>query len=48
MRWKPFLFRISVWLIAEIGLNCLGLDTMADYSEFIWDRNYLVVQSLYY
>ncbi len=35
---KKWLVRITVWLIAEILLNFLGLDNMADYSEFIFER----------
>ncbi|MBD2578695.1 hypothetical protein [Oscillatoria sp. FACHB-1406] len=36
------LFRISIWLAAEILLNFLGLDNLADYSEFIFERNVVV------
>ena len=32
--WKTLLVRITIWLVLEIGLNFLGLDSLADYSEF--------------
>ncbi|MBE9166314.1 hypothetical protein IQ238_01780 [Pleurocapsales cyanobacterium LEGE 06147] len=35
-RWKKTLIEITVWVIAEILLNLLGLDNLADYSEFIF------------
>lgn len=28
-----------IWLAAEILLNCLGMDDLADYSEFIFESN---------
>ena len=36
---KNLLFRASVWLTVEISLNLLGLDSLADYSEFVFERN---------
>lgn len=33
--------RCFLWLTLEISLNCLGLDDLADYSEFIFERNFL-------
>ena len=33
--WKEFLCKVMVWLAAEIILNCVGLDDLADYSEFV-------------
>ena len=37
--WKQNLYRVIVWLAAEIILNCVGLDDLADYSEFVFERN---------
>ncbi|MEM7727079.1 MAG: hypothetical protein AAF208_12010 [Cyanobacteria bacterium P01_A01_bin.45] len=34
-RWKKLLCDISIWLIAEIILNLMGIDDLADYSEFL-------------
>ena len=39
VKWKTLLFRASVWLTVEISLNLLGLDNLADYSEFVFERN---------
>ncbi len=36
VRWKRAAVEITVWLIAEILLNLLGLDNLADYSEFLF------------
>ncbi|MDJ0589801.1 MAG: hypothetical protein QNJ72_07365 [Pleurocapsa sp. MO_226.B13] len=37
--WKQSISRIIIWLAAEIILNCVGLDDLADYSEFVFERN---------
>ena len=39
VRWKKLLIRTTFWLVVEVSLNCLGLDDMADYSEFVFERN---------
>ena len=39
VRWKKLLIRTTFWLVAEVSLNCLGLDDIADYSEFVFERN---------
>ncbi len=41
--WKTSLLRLSIWLMAEISLNLVGLDDLADYSEFIFERNQIVL-----
>ncbi len=45
VRWKKFLLRTSVWLIAEISLSCLGMDDLADYSEFVFERNFIFLSN---
>lgn len=35
---KRSLLKIAVWLIAEIILNFIGLDDLADYSEFVLEK----------
>ena len=42
IRWKTLLTKSLIWLVAEIALNSLGLDTLADYSEFVFDKNAIV------
>ncbi len=39
IRWKKLLTSSLIWLTAEIFLNCIGLDTVADYGEFVFDKN---------
>ena len=42
-QWKKLLVKTTVWLAAEIILNLLGLDNLADYSEFIYEQEVMVV-----
>jgi len=43
IKWKKLLARVTFWLLVEISLNLLGLDNLADYSEFVFDRPEVVV-----
>jgi hypothetical protein len=36
--YKKLLVRIGIWLIAEITLNFLGVDDLADYGEFVFEN----------
>lgn len=36
---QKFLVKITFWLLAEIWLNFVGLDNIADYSEYIFECN---------
>ena len=38
-QWKKGLVRAVVWVAAEVLLNCVGIDDLADYSEFIFERH---------
>lgn len=44
IRWNKLLTNIFIWALAEITLNFIGLDTLADYSEFIFDKNTVILQ----
>ncbi len=33
------IFKIVIWLVAEILLNFVGIDDLADYSEFVFENN---------
>ncbi len=33
--WKCLFVKVSLWIASEIILNCVGLDMIADYSEFL-------------
>ncbi len=35
VRWTKLFWRTVVWLSAEVALTLLGVDDLADYSEFI-------------
>jgi hypothetical protein len=35
---KKTLRKLAIWLFAEIFLNLIGLDDIADYSEFIFEH----------
>ncbi|MCL6436603.1 MAG: hypothetical protein K6T90_20825 [Leptolyngbyaceae cyanobacterium HOT.MB2.61] len=36
--WKTTITKATIWLAAEILLTVVGLDNLADYSEFIFER----------
>ena len=38
VRWKKLLLIASCWLATEIYFNFLGIDELADYSEFILNQ----------
>ncbi|WP_322744406.1 MULTISPECIES: hypothetical protein [unclassified Coleofasciculus] len=33
---------MTTWILSEIILNLLGLDNLADYSEFIFDQEFVM------
>lgn len=35
MKWKTLFTKITIWLALEIVLTLIGLDDIADYSEFL-------------
>ncbi len=35
VKWKTFITKVAVWFVLELFLNVLGLDQLADYSEFL-------------
>jgi hypothetical protein len=35
IKWKTFITQVAVWILLEILLNLLGLDSLADYGEFL-------------
>ena len=43
VNWRKLLTGIAIWLAAEICLSSLGLDDLADYSEFLFDRRAIVL-----
>ncbi|MEQ9622042.1 hypothetical protein [Coleofasciculus chthonoplastes] len=43
-QWKKACFKVTTWVLSEIVLNVLGLDDLADYSEFIFDPEVIISQ----
>lgn len=43
-KYQKVFTRTLVWVTAEIILTLLGIDDLADYSEFIFERNAVVQQ----
>ncbi len=41
IRWQKLLVKMSFWLAAEIFLNLIGIDDLADYSEFVFEKKNL-------
>ncbi len=39
IQWNKLLINSVIWITAEILLNCIGLDTLAEYSEFVLEKN---------
>lgn len=40
VRWSKLFLKTAVWVCAEIALTFLGMDDLADYSEFVFqDRS---------
>ena len=37
--WKQVVYKTGIWLAAEIWLNVIGLDNIADYSEFVFAQD---------
>jgi len=37
--WKNLLIKTVLWLVVEIILSLLGLDNIADYSEFVFGQD---------
>ncbi|HIK29932.1 MAG TPA: hypothetical protein IGS17_04505 [Oscillatoriales cyanobacterium M59_W2019_021] len=44
VRWKTLLIQGSIWLASEVLLTLVGLDDLADYSEFVFEK-YLIDSS---
>ena len=45
IRWKLGVCRFFIWLAAEIVLSMLGIDDLADYSEFVFEKDVSVLIS---
>ena len=41
--WKMLTLRLGIWLLAEVSLSFVGLDDFADYTEFLFERDVIVL-----
>ncbi len=39
VKWKKLFALVVMWLATEIFLNFLGVDDIADYSEFVFEKH---------
>ena len=39
IKWKKLIFQLCIWLTLELFFDQVGLDTIADYSEFIFEKD---------
>lgn len=46
LRWKTLLVQVAIWAVSEVALTCVGLDDLADYSEFILDRKHALLEAI--
>jgi hypothetical protein len=44
-QWKTIWVKATIWLVTEILLNLLGLDNLADYSEFLFEKEVAICAS---
>ena len=42
IKWKKLLMLLTIWLCSEVILNLTGCDDLADYSEYIFEKPFLV------
>ncbi|ACK68415.1 hypothetical protein PCC8801_4503 (plasmid) [Rippkaea orientalis PCC 8801] len=48
VKWKRLLLGLLMTLVSEILLNLVGLDDLANYGEFVFEKPYPVLLSLKY
>jgi hypothetical protein len=46
-QWKQLLIKITVWAALEVAFNLIGLDSIADYSEYLFSFSYTKVMVIY-
>ena len=40
--WLNIIAKVAFWLAAEIVFNCIGIDDLADYGEFVFKTKLLI------
>ena len=48
INYRQLLVKLLTWFIAEIALNYVGLDNLADYSEYLKEQSTISVASSCY
>jgi hypothetical protein len=46
LRWKTLFVQVAIWAVSEVALTCVGVDDLADYSEFILDRKQALIEAI--
>lgn len=46
-KWKKLFAQTVIFLASEILFNSLGLDTLADYSEFVFSKEVIIQLAVY-
>ncbi|HEY9696488.1 MAG TPA: hypothetical protein V6D10_04460 [Trichocoleus sp.] len=41
-KWQARLIKITIWIAAEILLTVIGIDDLADYGEYVFERDVIV------
>jgi hypothetical protein len=44
LRWKTLFVQVVIWAVSEVALTLVGVDDLADYSEFILDRKHALIE----
>ncbi len=47
VNYRQLLFKLFIWLSAEIVLSYVGLDNLADYSEYLKEQNVVSIALTY-
>ncbi len=46
IKWRKLLIIITIWLCSEVVLTLIGLDDLADYGEYLFEKPVLLTSSL--
>lgn len=45
VKWKTLITKALIWALAELLLNFIGLDDLADYSEFLFEKHVIILKA---
>ena len=43
VKWSKLIVNLTIWTLSEVTLNLVGLDTLADYSEFLTSQYQVIL-----